>query len=56
MHSYGLPLNDEIHFERLIDNYSLSPNGLWVGPEGETNNLFLVKSDELVKNIETKQL
>ena len=40
MHSYGLPLNDEIHFEKLINNYSLSPNGLWVGHEGEMNNFF----------------
>ena len=40
MHSYGLPLKNEIHFERLINNYSLSPNGLRVGHEGERNNFF----------------
>ena len=40
MHSYGFPLNDEIHFERLINNYSSSPNELWVGHEGERNNFF----------------
>ena len=33
----------------IFNSYSSSPNGLWV-------NIVLVKSNYLVKNIETKQL